>query len=215
VRAGKNRGRPVSLMDVAIYCHRFANLLIALHATDGNRNIVDHAEAFAVIGKRVMESSSDADGHAVDEGMIGGQHRSASGEPEGAYQLRRVRDFELQLFARAERARPQLLNVARGVHQKYVFVGGRPRGDEVRCGGNSRRDQPVVNALVLFGGENVRPDGQVVVIAVDEFEGKHSGLSIRHSAGRVRKTPYHTRFQESCSDGRTVLRQRVLAIEST
>jgi len=91
-RARRKKSRPSrSLMDVAIYCHRFANLLIALHATDGNRNIVDHAEAFAVIGKRVMESSSDADGHAVDEGMIGGQHRSASGEPEGAYQLRRVR----------------------------------------------------------------------------------------------------------------------------
>jgi hypothetical protein len=69
-------------VHVAIDGHGLVNLAIALHAADGDGDIVDHAEAFAVIGERVMESSADADRHAVVERVIGGQHRAAGGEPE-------------------------------------------------------------------------------------------------------------------------------------
>src|SRR5208282_6046425 len=84
-RAGKNHGRTIALMDVAIDGHRGANLAVTLHAADGNGHVVDHAEAFAVTRERVMESTADADRHAVVEGMIGSQHGTACGEPEGAH----------------------------------------------------------------------------------------------------------------------------------
>jgi len=52
-------------MHVAINRHRPGNLAVTLHAADGNGHIVDHAEAFAVIGERVMKSSADADRYSV------------------------------------------------------------------------------------------------------------------------------------------------------
>src|SRR5208282_5046282 len=94
-RAGKNHGRTIALMDVAIDGHRSANLAVTLHTADGDGHVVDHAETFAVIRERVMESTAKADRHAVFEGMMGGQHGTAGREPEGAHQLRRVRHFEL------------------------------------------------------------------------------------------------------------------------
>ena len=48
--AGKNHGRAIALMDIAIDRHRGANLVVTLHAADGDGHVVDHAEAFAVIG---------------------------------------------------------------------------------------------------------------------------------------------------------------------
>ena len=39
-----------------------------------------------------------------------------------------------------------------------------------------------MNALVLFSGEDVRSDGKVIVVAVDELEREHSALSRQHSA---------------------------------
>jgi len=39
-------------------------------------------------------------------------------------------------------------------------------------------------------------DGQVIVVAVDEFEWEHAARRIQHSAGREPKTPYHTRLPE-------------------
>src|SRR5580700_12059026 len=119
--ASKNCGRAIALMDVAIDGHCGANLTIALHATDGDGHVVDHAEAFAVTGERVMESSANADGYAVVEGTIGGQNRAAGGQPEGAHQLRRVRDFQLHFFSRAERARLQFVNVLRRVYEEHVL----------------------------------------------------------------------------------------------
>ena len=40
--------------------------------------------------------------------------------------------------------------------------------------GSFRFQQPVMDAAVFFGWEDVRADGEVVAVAIDEFEGKHS-----------------------------------------
>src|SRR5271166_3169099 len=60
-RPGKNRGRTVALMHVAIQGHRGANLVVALHAADRNSYIVDHAESLAMIGKSMMKPAANAD----------------------------------------------------------------------------------------------------------------------------------------------------------
>ena len=82
-RTGKNRGRAIAVMHIAIDGHRVANFFVALHATDGDRYVVDHAEALAVIGERMMESAADADRNAIVERMISGQHGAARSQPEG------------------------------------------------------------------------------------------------------------------------------------
>jgi len=38
---------------------------------------------------------------------------------------------------------------------------------------HSRLDQPLVDTLVLFSREDVRPNRQIIVVAVNEFEWKH------------------------------------------
>ena len=59
--------------------------------------------------------------------------------------------------------------------------------------GDAAGDQPVANATIFFGREDVIADGQVVGVAVDELEGEHSALSTQHSAARVLRTSYNTR----------------------
>src|SRR5208282_1963151 len=82
--AGKNCGRAIALMDVAIDGHRRTNLVVTLHAADGDGHVVDHTKAFAVIGEGVMESSADADRHAVVQGMVGGEYGTSSSNSSSA-----------------------------------------------------------------------------------------------------------------------------------
>ena len=64
-------------MHIAIHRHGRANLAIALHASNGNRNIVNHAEAFTVVRKRVMKSSANIHRHAVLQRILRGKNRAA------------------------------------------------------------------------------------------------------------------------------------------
>ena len=86
----KNRRRAVPLVNIAIDRHGGTNLVIALHASNGHCHVMNHAEPFAVVGECVMESSTDVDGDAVVESVIGCQNRSPRSKPEGPNQLRRV-----------------------------------------------------------------------------------------------------------------------------
>ena len=64
-RACEDGSGAVALVNIAIHRHGSADLVIALQTTDRHRNIVDHAEALAMIGMRVMKSSADADADSV------------------------------------------------------------------------------------------------------------------------------------------------------
>src|ERR1017187_8105863 len=200
-------------MHVAVDRHRGANLAVALHAADGNRHIVDHAEAFAVIRERVMESSAKADRDAVVEGMPGRQNGAARIEPEGAHQRRRVRDFEFQLFASAERTRLQFLDVLRSVHKQHVLVGCWIGNDKIGRRRNSGGEQMFMNALVFFGGKNMGADGQGVVVAIDELEGQHAALSIGTQRSEGPESPYHTRLPGFRPDGSQAVCRTTLAVK--
>ena len=98
-------------MDIAIDRHGGANLAVALHAADGDGHIVNHAEAFAVVGKGVVEAAADVKGYSITQGVLGGEDRSPGGEPEGAHQFLGVRDFHLRLFLPRQSSGYQLVNV--------------------------------------------------------------------------------------------------------
>src|ERR1039458_5751327 len=189
----KNCGGSIALMDIAIDGHGGANLAVTLHTADGDGHVVDHAEAFAVTRMGVMEASADADGHAVVKGMIGGQHGTAGGQPEGAYQFRGVGNLEFQLFAGAERTGFQFFYILRSVHYQNIMVGGRARSDKIGRLGNSGCKQALIDALVFLRGKNVGADGEEVVVDDDEFKGKHPVLKSGLRACGP-KTPYHTRI---------------------
>ena len=169
-------------MHVAIDSHRGANLVVALQAADSHGHVVDHAESLAVVGKRMMKSAADAD---ADSSV---RHcRAARIDPPAASQnastsSRRVGNFHFHFFARAERAGLQLLHILRRVHQQNVLIGRGLRFEKI-CGlGDAVGDQPVVNAPIFFGGEDVVADGKVVGVAVDELEGEHGAFSsYRHA----------------------------------
>src|SRR5205085_5313937 len=63
--SSENYGRAGSLMDVAVHRHGARDFVVALHAADGDGYVVNHTEAFAVIGKSMMETSANVDGDAV------------------------------------------------------------------------------------------------------------------------------------------------------
>lgn len=121
---GKDYGCPIALMHIAIERHGRADLFITLHAPDCNRNVVDHAKALAVVREGVMETAADADGDAIVERVVGGQHGTTSGHPKSAHELGGIWNLHFQLFTRAQRAGLEFLHVLRCVHQQNVFVAG-------------------------------------------------------------------------------------------
>jgi len=166
-------GGAVALVDVAIHGHGARDLLLLLQAADGHGHVVDHAEALAVVGEGVVEAAAQVEGHAVSQRVLGRQDGAARGQPEGAHQLRRVRDLEQQFLLIGERAGLELADVVGGVHQQDVVVRGRLRLQEVLRRGQARFQQPLVDEPVLLGGEDMRAQGQVVAVAVDQLKGQH------------------------------------------
>src|SRR2546423_637057 len=58
-RTGKDCSRAVAVMDVTIDRHGGTDFAVKLHATNGDRNIVDHAKAFAMVGEGVIKPAAD------------------------------------------------------------------------------------------------------------------------------------------------------------
>src|ERR1700757_3809865 len=56
--ATEDHSSAIPLMNIAVHGHRGANFPVALHAAYGDSDVVDHAEAFAVIRKGVMKTAS-------------------------------------------------------------------------------------------------------------------------------------------------------------
>ena len=53
------------MVDITIDGHGSADFPVVLKAADGDGYVVDHAEAFAVVGEGVMEAAADVDGDAI------------------------------------------------------------------------------------------------------------------------------------------------------
>jgi hypothetical protein len=58
--------------------------------------------------------------------------------------------------------------------QQDVLIGGWLRKEEVFDTGDSGLQQAVVDSAIFFGREDVCADGKVIIVAVNEFEGKHA-----------------------------------------
>jgi hypothetical protein len=161
------------VVDVAINRHGGVNLVVPLHAADRHRDVMDHAKAFAVIRESMVETAADIKRHAISEGVVRRQNRTARRQPESLHQLQRVGNLHFLLFAGGKRSGLEFLNVLRSVDQQDVLVRCGLRSYEVGACGHPGFQQSVVDAQVFLRRENMRADGQKVVVAVHQLEGKH------------------------------------------
>jgi hypothetical protein len=60
------------------------------------------------------------------------------------------------------------------VNEKYVLVGSRLRLKEVAVVSDTGGKNAIADAAVLLGRKNVAADRQIIGIAVNKFERKHS-----------------------------------------
>src|SRR5947209_2415977 len=104
----KDSRSSVAVMDIAIHGHCALQPAFLVHPPDGHRHIMDHAEAFSMIGKSVVKTSGNVHAQSPAQGQISGQNGTSGGEPEGLDQFRRVRNLHLHFFQRRERAGLQL-----------------------------------------------------------------------------------------------------------
>ena len=175
--SGEDRSSPISLVNVTVHSHRPYDFFLTLHMANRDGHIVNHAETLAVIGKGVMESAADVESDAIFQRILGSQNRSARRQPEGPHQFRRERNLHLGFFARGKRSGLEFMDIRRRMNQQDVLVGCWMRRKKIRRIGHLRFDQPIMNAPIFFGRKDMLADGQEIVVAVDELEGKHGNPS--------------------------------------
>src|SRR5208337_49774 len=77
----------VALVNVAIDGHRTLDEFALLQAADGDAEVVEHAETFAMIGVGVMEAAPEVDAHAIFQSQLGSKDGAAGVEHESVNHL--------------------------------------------------------------------------------------------------------------------------------
>ena len=167
--AGKNGGGTVAVVDVGVDDHGSLDGTVVLEAADGDGDVVDDAEAFAVVGEGVMEAAADVGRRAGGEGALPCFDRAARGEPDGFDEFFRVRNFHAEDFVGSEGAGLEFADVGGGVDAEDVFVGGGSGGDDVRGRSDFLGDEGVADEAIFLRGKNVGAEVEVVAVVVDEW----------------------------------------------
>ena len=175
----ENRRRAVAVMNVGIHDHRRANRPLGLQSANGNGNIVQHAETFAVAGIGVVESPAQIGGEAVAEGVTPGERRASGCEPEASHRRDRDRDFKFHALAESQRIGFQPLDPGRGVHAQHVFIGRGLRREKILLVRDSLFDQLIVDQTEFLRRENVRAKIEIVLRVIDQLERQHGSGNVR------------------------------------
>ena len=85
--AGEHGRRAVSVVHIAIHHHRLQDGFLVLQGSDGDGDVVDRAEALAVTGERVVESTAHVEADAAREGVPRSQYRAPGRQPERFHHL--------------------------------------------------------------------------------------------------------------------------------
>ena len=170
---GEDGGSAIAVVDVGIDDHGFGDLVAGLQGSDGDGDVMNGAEAFAVAGIGVMEAATEVASKAVTKSGFGGHDGAAGSKPEGSHEFGRIRDLEFHLFAVRKRAGFEFLDPVRGVDTKDVGVGGRFGAEEVVDLSNAVVEEFVVNKAEFLRREDVGAEVEIVPFVVDEFEGEH------------------------------------------
>src|SRR5262245_5096479 len=91
----KNVRRAVAMMDVGVHDNRLFDDALRLETADGDSDVMNRAESFAVVGVRMMETSAQVAGKTIAKSQLAGENRTAGGQPHSLHQFRRIRHFQL------------------------------------------------------------------------------------------------------------------------
>ena len=116
--AGEDGVGPVPLMDVEVDYGSAPYTVSALQASNGDRDVVEDAEPFAVVGKCVMRSSREIHRYAVFE-RGGRRFAGAADGAKGALDKRgRPGKTEAAELGRIQRAGDEPVDVIGGMHEE-------------------------------------------------------------------------------------------------
>ncbi len=168
--AGQRGGRAVALVEVAVDDHDPFGQPVRDDLAGGHGDVVEQAEALAVLGEGVVEAAADVDGQPRLEGLAGGQHRPADGQEGEADELGRVADLQGLELGRAQAAGLDALEIAARVDELDVLVRGRAGPEEVLLLGPHGQEVLVDEAVFLEGEDVLAGLEHPVLVAEDELE---------------------------------------------
>jgi hypothetical protein len=160
-------------VHVGIDDKSLAHGVVSLQSPDGHGHVVNHAEAFAVAGKRVVESTADIDSEAVFQGALSGENRSAGSQPESSDGRLRIGNFQAHALAGAERVVLELIHPFARVHAQDILVGGWFGSEDIRGLGDVLGEQEVADHSEFLRLEYVLAQAQVITFVIDELERQH------------------------------------------
>src|SRR5579883_3276532 len=79
---GENGGGSIAVMHVAIHHHGPPDRLIALQPPDCHGDVVDCAEALAMVREGMVESAARVERHAIRKRQAGGEYAPSGRQPE-------------------------------------------------------------------------------------------------------------------------------------
>ena len=151
----EDRGGAVALMDVEIDHQRPLDQPLLAQNADGDGDIVEEAEARAMIGEGVVAAAGGVAGEPVVECETAGEHGAADRRTAAPHQWGRERQTEAPHRAAVERQRQHRVYVSLVMGEGEPGAGRRQRLDEAR-----RRDHAVLKQHVLDPAE--LPDGEAM-----------------------------------------------------
>ena len=147
--------RAVALVDIEVDDQGPGCAPLSLQHADGDGNVVQHAEALAVIGKRVVGAARQVARHAVFQCSARSFDRSLHRQLRPAPERRRPRDADAADLGRLQRPRREFLQVPGRMNKREV-AGWRFVGDEdVLRLQHPLAEQPLVRQRVLGHGKRV------------------------------------------------------------
>ncbi len=192
---GEDCGGAISVMHIRIDDHGLLNRTVGLQSTNGDGDVVNGTETFAVTGMGMMKAAAKVAAKTIAKGRLRSGNRSAGGQPEGTNKLRGIGDFELHDIAEGEGTSLQLADPVFGVNTQNIRVGGWLGAEEIGVGSDAILHQLVGDEAVLLGRKHVGAEVQIITLVVDKLEGKH----VASYGNREEKS------QELCSSKRGVI----------
>ena len=162
--SAENRGRPVALMHVGVDDHRPFDRAVKLETPDRHGNIVNHAEALAMVRIRVMESAANVRGPAIFQRAPSRQNRAAGRQPARHNQFLRVRHLHPHFFLVTQVAGFQLVEILLRMNAQNIGIRRRLRRQKILRARDSFSQKLIVNQPVLLRREHVRAKVQVVAV---------------------------------------------------
>ena len=118
------------------------------------------------------------------ERELSGQDGTAPTEPDGANELRRIRNFKSQNFDIRKGARFQLANVFLMMDQHHILIRGGFGLDKIPRRRHSLPQQSLPGQLVFDRGKDVIAEVEVVLIRIEELHSTGRRMEVQNGGSR-------------------------------